>query len=369
MSIGSDKYFGSISDIAGKENLVKFEGFYQNRYVEPFITGYSFTFVTRPSLFILPVDLSSNTLEKLAYDNMKRDAVFSQFITVESLNDSDSTIAEQLSYHDSNNSKYGSFLPIITNRLKSFSTIDVNMEQRESYETKQGYRFPVPTFKTQSEATNSLSLNCIETSNLDLTKIMTLWVNYISNVTDGTFYGNPEMIRKGIIDYMSSIYYFILEPDGKTLKYWAKYTGCWPTLIPYSQLNYSKGDQAVVETDLQFVYTTKEDMNPSILEDFNKTSLLLTSNQSKDTDIETSYTSPSRSPFLNKDKLIALIAKNNGIRGPIVFYNGSASASQQSFGKFELAFNKESFEDLFTENKFEETYFDTEDQLISDLDK
>ena len=56
---------------------------------------------------------------------------------------------------------------------------------------------------------------------------MGLWVNYIANITDGTFNANPEMIPRRILDYTSSIYYFVLEPDGKTLKFWSKYTGCW----------------------------------------------------------------------------------------------------------------------------------------------
>ena len=359
----TDKYTNKNIDVAGQENLTKFETFFVNRYVDPFITGHSFIFMTRPSLFILPYEDGSTIQNQLAFENMKRDPVFSQFILGESANPNDNILAQQLSFVNSY-SKFitrpkTNFLPIFTNRIRSFQPSDVVMEQKDAYETKEGYKLPLPYTKTTSEAANVLNISCQETSNLDFFKMMTLWVNYISNVTHGTFFANPEMVRKGIIDYMSSIYYFVLEPDGRTVKYWAKYTGVWPTTIPSSPLSYNRGEQSLVETDMSFAYTVKEEMNPSILEDFNKVSLMIPEHREVSA---LKYTSIKKSQYLNKTGLKNLVQQNNGLRGPLVYFDELKDTS----GKFILSINEREFFDIYTRGKFNSEYFFNLDEFTKD---
>jgi hypothetical protein len=357
----TDKYTNRIEDQAGIDNITKFDSFYRNKYLDPFIAGYAFIFVTRPSLFIYPVQQANpQAFENLAYDNMVREPKFTQFLRKDKFNTSDSLIADQLSYLRS--STVGNFLPLFTNRNRSFSALDVVMNQHEGYDTKQGYRLVLPTFKSESEGSGSISLAMTETSNLDIIKTLTLWVNYISNITDGTFHANPQMIKRGVIDYMSSIYYMVLEPDGRTLKYWAKYTGCWPTTIPYAALSYSRGDQSIVELESTFLYMSKEDMNPMILEDFNRVSLNsfidLTANENKDYSI------------LNSDFLTKSLLKNNSnynkdFREPLVFLNEANGVK-----KFELTFGVNTYVDNFELNKFNENYFQNPKDLFkSNLDE
>jgi hypothetical protein len=363
-----DKYLNTNRDVAGYDELTKFDVFMQNhRYVDNFTSGYAFIFVTKPMLFLYPMKpqgLKISTTEKLAYENMTRDHTFTQFISGEAMNDNDLILAKQLSYYgeftDTNN-----FLPIFTNRLRSFQTMDVTLAQTESYDTRHGYRMPLPTHKIDSVGSNSLSIVCTETLNLDFIKMMTLWVNYISNVTDGTFHANPNMIRNNVIDYMSSIFYFVLEPDGRTVKYWAKYTGAWPTTIPHSPLSFSRGDSSTVELDLNFTYTSKEDMNPSILEDFNRISLNyfeeIYSDQLALDVLDDDYPSIKNSPLLSPNALKANINFNNANRGPLVFVK-TGSLEETPFvtpqnNKFELSFGENTFENMYLENKFESEYF------------
>lgn len=362
----NDKYTNRIEDQAGIENLVKFDSFYRNKYLDPFIAGYAFVFVTKPSLFIYPIEQANpQKYENLAYENMVRDPKFTQFTKKDKFNNLDTLIAEQLSYvRDSNNNNIKNFLPLFTNRTKSFSALDVVMNQQEAFDTKQGYRMVLPTFKTESEGSGSASLAMQETSNLDIIKTLTLWVNYISNITDGTFHANPDMVKNGVLDYMSSIYYFVLEPDGKTLKYWAKYTGCWPNTIPYAALSYNRGDQSLVDLEVNFLYMTKEDMNPMILEDFNRVSL--------DSFIDQNAGSNQDYSILSSDYLTKSLLKTNpnyinnkDSRDPLVFMNEANGTK-----KFELTFGINSYRDNFESNKFDENYFQNpEDLFNSDLDK
>ena len=94
----TDKYTNKNIDVAGQENLTKFETFFTNRYVDPFVNGYSFVFMTRPSLFILPYEEGSSTLNQMAFENMKRDPIFSQFILRRELIPNDNILAQQLSF-------------------------------------------------------------------------------------------------------------------------------------------------------------------------------------------------------------------------------------------------------------------------------
>jgi hypothetical protein len=372
-----DKYVNTNSDVAGLENLTKFDSFFVNRYQDGFVTGYSFVFLTKPSLFIFPYKPAdgSDSLLSLAYENMTMDQFFVQFLAGEAMNQSDRVIAEQLSFFEGpfpSSYSRSNFMPLFTNKARGFTTIDITMDQQEAFQTKQGFRMPIPTFKTQSEASGTLSIPMFETPNLDLTKTLGLWVNYISNVTDGTFHANPQAVKAGVIDYMSSMYYFVLEPDGKTLKYWAKYTGCWPTTVPLSQLSYRRGEPGIVEMEAQFVYTSKEDMSVAILEDFNRVSLdiVQASRQAEQLD----YLSSKRSQLLERASLKSNPNYDAQSRNPVVFYKEGASAQSTNAGqlsdKFELSFGISTYADTFVDNKFGgEYYFDTADFFKSKLEE
>jgi len=358
----NNKYINTNIDVAGLEELTKFDVYMQNhRYVDAFTTGFAYIFVTKPMLFLYPYKPTGSKItlyEKLAYENMTKDHTFSQFLIDEAMNENDKMLIKQLSYYTDFNTT--NFLPIFTNRVKSFQTLDVTMTQTETFDTRHGYRLPLPTHKVESIGSSTTSLVCPETMNLDFVKMMTLWVNYISNVTDGTFHANPSMIKNNVLDYMSSIYYFLLEPDGKTLKFWSKYTGCWPTSIPQSNLSFSRGDQSTVELDIPFTYASKEDMNPSILEDFNRVSLNYFEERTLDV-LEDDYPSIKKSPLLSPESL-----KNNPnflqeTRGPLVFYrNGELEDSINSTSmtsNFELSFGENVFENTFIETGLDSTYF------------
>jgi hypothetical protein len=375
----NDRYVNKNSDIAGFENLTRFETFFTNRYLDPATTGHAFVFVTKPSLFIHPYAPSGKDtdLEKLAYENMTRHHLFSQFLASEAMNGSDKILVEQLSYYDKiipSSYNRSNFLPIFTNRSKSFSTTDMTLNQNDAFETRQGFRMPMPTHKNESVGSGTVSISCQETTNLDIMKTLTIWVNYISNVTDGTFHANPVMIKNGVLDYTSSIYYFLLSPDGKTLKYWSKYTGCWPTTVPQSNLSFTRGSQDVVETEVQFAYSAKEDMNPSILEDFNRVSLNFFEKDVAEVDNPNEdFPSVKNSRLLSRTAIRSNSKYIRDLRGPLVFYsNGLEDNNRLSpqNSRFELTFGLSTFNGTFVDEKFGGDYlFNIGEFFSSTLDK
>ena len=358
----ADKFTNMNNDLSIINDLTKFHGFYDNVYRDPFVGGNAFIFMTKPLLFIDPRKPNKrDNKSMLAYINMTRDPVFVQYLLTESLSDKDKTLVDSLSYK----TEYfdSSFLPIFTNQCKNFDTSDVTMEQLDAFDTKQGFKQVLPMHKSSSEGSGAISINVTEDSNLDFTKIMKLWVNYISNITDGTFDANPDMINNGVLDYVSSIFYFVLAPDGKTIKYWAKYTGCWPTAIPYGAMKYSKGSSEVVELDLNFNYMVKEDMNPKILEEFNIISLKLTGNTNLKTlvtEIDNSFSSIKDSPLLNRNRMLQeLPSVRNTLesrnRDPLIFYKETSSSGLMATDGVDSH-----FELLFDDNGYKS-------QLLSDI--
>lgn len=359
------------TDQAILNDLSRFHGFYNNVYRDPFIGGNAFIFVTKPLLFIdYMAPKKTDTKSRLAYMNMTKDPFFAQYLADQNINSLDREIIKMLSYNI--NYENSVFLPMFTNQCKGFDSNDSSLEQMEVFDTKQGYREVLPTHKTMSEASNTVSITVSEDSNLDFTKLLSIWVNYISNITDGTFDANPDMILNGVLDYMCSIYYFVLAPDGKTIKYWCRYTGCWPTTIPYSNLKYSKGQQETIDLDIPFVYTVKEDMNPKILEEFNMLSLRLTGKEIPYSEVSSGlYNSFSTSPLLNREEILAAFPDtkeifNSKVRDPLILIaNGNTEgiAADKTSDHYELVFDDFGYEDQL----IKEVFTDNSTSFINDI--
>lgn len=346
------------------DDITRFKGEYNDIYRDPFVGGSAYIFVTRPLLFLEPSKpVTSNHNGQLAYENMTRDPFFTQFLVTEVTNEIDKHILYSLSYNQ--NFIKSNFLPIFTNQVRTFNPSGTNIDFSDFFTTQHGYKQILPVTKIMSESSGQLQLTVQEDSNLTFTKLIGLWVNYIANITDGTFNANPEMINDGILDYTSSIYYFVLEPDGKTLKFWSKYTGCWPTLIPYEELSYSRGDHSVSDLSLSFSYNSREDMNPSILEDFNITSLGLGLTKIERQIIDSSYASFKESPLLNRSVLESTISNSKDIleserRDPLIIYRPDAESkdinsnsrilTDKRSGGYELIFDDYAYNQHILEN-------------------
>lgn len=357
----SNSYTNNNIDVSGAENLKSFLGYNQNPYIDPAMTGWSFVFVTKPTLFIEPIKPNpdgseQSTLRSLAYDNMCADPKLTMYITGENTNPLDKLIVHQLSFDEFSDAP-SLFLPIFTNMCRGFSPSDVSMDTVQGFQTKGGYSMMLPTTKIASEAAGQLSMTVSETANLDFMKMLGIWVNYISGISDGTLSANPGMINGNMIDYMSSIYYFVLSPDGQTIKYWCKYTGCYPTSIPYSSVSFQKDSWDTVSFDIPFQYAFKEDMNPEILQEFNMLSLKLVTpaftdasyaefERSVATMNSNGYISYSGNELLDRDALLSgdhANAVNSADRDPLIFFRPDKDTSGGAVngtisGHYELSF-------------------------------
>ena len=294
---------------------------------------------------------------------MCSDPFFSLFLNGETFNDSDKEIIRNLSYRSNIpelNNRTSNFIRIVTNEFKNFEPADINLDTNtDAFATKQGYIFPLPTHATVSKGSGVFTLQFDETLNLDITKLFSIWVKYIENVADGTFRANPEMILNNELDYVCSIYYFVLGPDGKSIKYWSKYTGCYPTAIPYGSFGYDRGTRNITSVAVPFTYILKEDMNPQILEDFNRVALDQLSYESVSETSE--FHSYKESNILSYDRLahgeFSSLVKNND-RDPIVFFNPISETINGASDEFELSFGNTDIENKYYEDRYGDYDYD-----------
>lgn len=162
------------------------------------------------------------------------------------------------------------FIHLLSNKFKSIDINDTSLSSKQYGETYYGYKMELPGPIIDSINGGQINITFQETKDLAIAKIFKVWTDYMEGVARGKFYTSNEARRQKIIDYTCSIYYFLLDFDGETIQYYCKYTGCMPLNVPYSALQQEvAGGHDPVELGISFNYSLKEDLDPSILTDFN----------------------------------------------------------------------------------------------------
>jgi hypothetical protein len=171
-------------------------------------------------------------------------------------------------------SKISPFIKLLTNTFRGIDGKDLAARTLDINETFYGYKQTLPISIVDSQVGDTVTLRFEEFKYLPVVKMHKLWVEYTEKVRRGFFSPSEDAVKKRYIDYVSSIYYFVLDMDGETILYWAKYTGAVPISVPYSALVTDGKEHDIPEIGVEYVYSFKEDMDPSILMDFNKVSTL-----------------------------------------------------------------------------------------------
>jgi hypothetical protein len=162
------------------------------------------------------------------------------------------------------------FITILSNKFVSFSPPSTSSTSMEMSETRYGYKQALPGPIIGSISGGQADIEYVDNRNLDVLKIHKLWVEYIEGVSRGDLKPNSASIIHRMLDYTCSIYYFMLDMDGETILYWSKYTGCSPTNIPYDVFDGKlEPNQTILNYNISYNYSFKEDMDPNTLLDFN----------------------------------------------------------------------------------------------------
>lgn len=225
--------------------------------IEPFMGGFPIIFFTTPSMNIFNEGKISDSLKAA-------NELFSYFEGAET------DLLQCLQYGFGNSP----FIKVLTNRFKGMGLKDLSMKTQDEYETYYGWKQVLPGPNTDSyTADSSLIVNFSESKNLDITKLHYAWMQYIEAVRYGLHEPSSFSRKRRTIDYMSSLYFFLLDFDMSKILYYTKYTGVYPTNVPLSSLVMNDlNSKGPVDTSITYAYQYKEEFKPRIILDFNAVS-------------------------------------------------------------------------------------------------
>jgi hypothetical protein len=181
------------------------------------------------------------------------------------------------------------FIPILTNtvELSGASPADYSSATRDLAENRLGVRQTLMGNIVQNMIGQDVSFSFREVSSKYLgqnivTQLLKAWMIYANAVTFGRVNPGPNYtftdgMRKGTatvianirrqINYASSIYYFKLQPNGKTISYYGKWTGVFPKNVGTSSISGDSKEALKIPVSFQTQYY--EDLDSDILNEFN----------------------------------------------------------------------------------------------------
>ena len=162
------------------------------------------------------------------------------------------------------------FNPLLSNTLTSVDISDESIDTLETGETFTGFKTQYAKSNIRSMTAGTINLKFPETYNMAITHAHQVWCTYESCVYRGSMKPKDKYIWGKELDYACDIYYFLLDAEDMIIRYWCKYTGCFPLNVNKSVFSYDAGSQINhPELSVTYAYFTREDMSALTLNEFN----------------------------------------------------------------------------------------------------
>lgn len=210
---------------------------------------FSYVFITRPELNLFGP--SSN-----------------KSIDLPTMVNHDRELSKWLDYQS--DKRKGSFLTPMINHLTEMSVSDVEFQSKTSPANAHNIRINYPTNYEESLAGVPVNLTFQDNKSADILKLLNIWTTYMSEVSLGRITPRANDILKNKFESSVSIYQFVTGEDGETIKFWAKWIGCYPNNLPFSSFEHKKIRKELQPMSVSFYAPFVKMMRPSILAEFNK---------------------------------------------------------------------------------------------------
>ena len=169
---------------------------------------------TRPDLNIFSDKLSTRKLDVASTNHPRTNLIISRYPHV-----------AQLLTDRCGDSVSHKFNPLLSNLAQSLEVMDDSVDLLDLAETYTGYKMQYSKHNIKSMTNGNFSIKYKETFDLSVTNMHQLWVDYQSNVYRGVFEPKRKYVGNRELDYACNVYYFLLDQDGETIKFWSKYYG------------------------------------------------------------------------------------------------------------------------------------------------
>lgn len=165
---------------------------------------------------------------------------------------------------------YSPFCNLLSNTVSSKLDLqDISVDELETASNIAGTHMKYPLATTTSSNDVDFNLEFEDTKHLDVYMFFRIWYEYELVKSDGQVSPPDQnyIINKILHDQMAC-YKIIVGEDLETIMHWSKLWGVYPTSIPRSSFG-DLGD-GPIKLPVSFKCQWVEDMDPSILSDFNK---------------------------------------------------------------------------------------------------
>lgn len=160
------------------------------------------------------------------------------------------------------------FIPYLQGRATSMQLPDYEIRTSEVTVPFYNYKFPYPTVTNESTTGGTFSISFKEDDDLRISKLFNFWIYYQDATAKNIMKIASKHKYDHAYDYMCSVYQVICDPTSANVVFWAKYTGCFPTNVPNSNMSHNLRSSVSNEVSINFSYSRVEVFSPAILNDF-----------------------------------------------------------------------------------------------------
>lgn len=161
------------------------------------------------------------------------------------------------------------FIPYLVGRAESLQIPDYTLKSDSINQPFTNFAMPFANHALESTTGGTFEMSFREDNELTIHKLFQTWVYYIDGVKRNKFGPKVEYIKDNRFDYATSVYCITCKPDAETIVYWTKYTGCFPTNVPHSDMSFNLRGSANNKVNISFDYFLQESLDPHIIIDFN----------------------------------------------------------------------------------------------------
>lgn len=271
---------GHLTSLSEAKEFMRHRMNVHNRPTPNYLAGFEFSymFITRPEL-----NLYQEGDHKTLSDPLGGSTSWFGKSTDEDFSESGSSDLSMLvkrnrelcRFLDSNvktsKGKKSPFMFPLMNLLKEANMQDVEFSTKPSPSNRLDISIEYPMDYMESLAGIPLEL----TFNMDrydtVLNMINIWTMYMTEIKKGNIRPKLKHQLLNMFESSCAIYQFVTAEDGQTIKFWAKWTGCYPQSIPYSEKSHAKRKNlAGTDVSVSFYAPFFKPMRPSVIHEFNE---------------------------------------------------------------------------------------------------